>query len=225
MRPPKWKQWLSHLIELHIESASSDHNPHLYVSLNKGRYQLCTANAIYSFEDQYSNYRKAFARLDLDRLPGQEVLILGFGLGSIPFMLEKIFDRELFYTAVEVDEAVIELASKYALPEIDASIQMICADALLYVAQQAATFDMICMDVYLDDVVPDVFEQEAFLLGLKSMLNPGGILLFNRLAATPEDKSRSEQFYVQKFLPVFPLGAYIDVDGNYMLFNDGAWLG
>jgi spermidine synthase len=225
MRPPKWKQWLSHLIELHIESASSDHNPHLYVSLNKGRYQLCTANAIYSFEDRYSNYRKAFTRVDLDRLPGKEVLILGFGLGSIPIMLEKIFDRDLHYTAVEIDEAVIDLASKYALPEIDSSVELICTDALIYVAQQPARFDMICVDIFLDDVVPDVFEQEAFLLGLKNMLNPDGLLLYNRLAATEEDKSKSEEFYVQNFLPVFPLGAYIDVGGNYMLLNDGEWLG
>ena len=225
MRPPKWKRWLSYLTELHIESTSSKYNPHLYVSLSKGRYQLCTANAIYSYEDYYDNYRKAFTRVDLDQLPGKEVLILGFGLGSIPFMLEKLFEYELHYTAVEVDEAVIGLASKYALPEIDASIELICTDALIYVAQQPATFDMICMDVYLDDVVPDAFEQEEFLSGLKNMLNPNGLLLFNRLAATQEDKDKSKQFYVQRFLPVFPLGAYIDVGGNYMLFNDGAWLG
>ena len=51
MRPPRWKQWLSYLFEMHIESAASEYNPHLYVSMKQGRYQLCTANAIYSYED------------------------------------------------------------------------------------------------------------------------------------------------------------------------------
>lgn len=224
MRPPRWKVWLSYFMEQHIESASSDHNPHLYVSLANGRYQLCTANAIYSFEDRYDNYRKAFTRIDLEQLAGKEVLLLGLGLGSIPIMLEKIFDQELYYTAVEIDEAVIELASKYALPDIMSPVELICTDALAYVSQQPATFDLICMDVFLDDVVPESFEKNLFLEDLKSMLNPKGLLLFNRLAATAKDKKDSQQFFEESFLPVFPKGAYMDVGGNYILVNDGGWL-
>lgn len=211
-------------MELHIESTSSDYNPHLYVSLSRGRYQLCTANAIYSYEDQYDNFRKAFVKIDLDKLPGKEVLILGFGLGSIPILLEKIFDQDLYYTAVEIDEAVIELAGKYALPDIQSPIEMICADAAVYVDQEPATYDLICMDVFLDDVVPDVFEQEVFLTGLKNMLNPNGLLLFNRLAATKKDKQESRRFFEDHFLPVFPHGTYLEAGGNYILMNDAVWL-
>ncbi len=224
MRPPRWKHWLSYFMEQHVESISSEYNPHLYVSLSNGRYQLCTANAIYSFEDRYDNYRKAFSRVELKQLPGKEVLILGLGLGSIPIMLEKIFDQELYYTAVEIDEAVIELASKYALPEIMSPVELVCADALAYVAQHPANYDLICMDVFLDDIVPESFEKENFLEGLKVMLNPGGLLLFNRLAATAKDKMESKQFFEESFLKVFPAGAYLDVGGNYMLVNDGEWL-
>lgn len=224
MKPPRWKRWLSYFVEQHVESASSDHNPHLYVSLSNGRYQLCTANAVYSFEDRYDNYRKAFTRLDLDKLPGKEVLLLGLGLGSIPLMLEKIFDRELYYTAVEIDEAVIALASKYALPDLISPVELICADALVYTAQRPAIFDLICMDVFLDDIVPKAFEQTAFLENLKAMLHPQGLLLFNRLAATVKDKKDSKQYFEESFLKVFPEAAYLDVGGNYMLLNNGSWL-
>lgn len=224
MQQPWWKRWWSYFMELHIESTSSDYNPHLYVSLSRGRYQLCTANAIYSYEDQYDNFRKAFVKIDLDKLPGKEVLILGFGLGSIPILLEKIFDQDLYYTAVEIDEAVIELAGKYALPDIQSPIEMICADAAVYVDQEPATYDLICMDVFLDDVVPDVFEQEVFLTGLKNMLNPNGLLLFNRLAATKKDKQESRRFFEDHFLPVFPHGTYLEAGGNYILMNDAVWL-
>jgi spermidine synthase len=139
-------------------------------------------------------------------------------------MLEKIFDREFYYTAVEIDEAVIELASKYALPEIASPVELICADALAYVDQRPATFDLICMDVFLDDNVPESFEQQAFLQGLKGMLNPKGLLLYNRLAATEKDKKGSIAFFEDRFQVVFPEGAYLDVGGNYMLVNDGEWL-
>ena len=63
MKQPLWKRLLSHLFEIHIESTSSEYNPHLYVSLRKGRYQLSTANAIYSFEDLYYNFLMLLQKL------------------------------------------------------------------------------------------------------------------------------------------------------------------
>ena len=218
-KPPLWKKIISYLSELHIESAPSDINPHLYVSLNRGRYQLCTANAIYSYEDLYDNYSETFKKIAIDKRKIKNVLILGFGLGSIPFMLEKKFHKKYHYTAVEIDESVIYLASKYALPEIDSSIQMICADAFAFVMQCQAQFDLVCMDVFLDDIVPEEFEAEDFLQSLKSLIAKDGLLLFNRLANTPEDLKATQSFFKEKFQPVFPKGRYLEVRGNWMLLD------
>ncbi|MEL6987810.1 MAG: hypothetical protein AAGK97_08260, partial [Bacteroidota bacterium] len=85
---PKWKKYLSYFIELHIESAPGEINPHLYVSLKNGRLQLSTANAVYSHEELYLNFKQAFDKLKFEKLEGKNVLILGFGLGSIPIIIE-----------------------------------------------------------------------------------------------------------------------------------------
>ncbi|MEL7021873.1 MAG: hypothetical protein AAGK47_09700, partial [Bacteroidota bacterium] len=103
MNVPTWKKWLSYLTEIHIESAPSEINPHLYVSLRRGRYQLCTANAIYSYEDLYSNFYKAFEQVNLHKIKGDRVLILGYGMGSIPYILEKKMNYDFNYTAIEID--------------------------------------------------------------------------------------------------------------------------
>lgn len=219
MKAPTWKIWLSYLMELHVESVESEHNPHLYVSLKQGRYQLSTANAVYSFADLYANFARAFGLVDLDRLPGREVLVLGLGLGSIPYMLEKTFRRDYHYTAVELDEAVLYLASKYSLPQLQSGIEVRQADAIAYVNQESARYDLICMDVFLDDYIPEPFEEESFLQRLHDLLSPGGLLLYNRLAATTRDKRRSRRFFEQHFGAVFPEGALLDVGGNYMLLN------
>lgn len=216
---PFWKKILSYLFEFHIESAPSEINPHLYVSLNKGRYQLCTAHAIYSFEDLYDNFFEAFRIIDLDSFPIKNVLVLGLGLGSIPTMLEKNFKKKYNYTAVEIDESVIYLASKYALPQLESPVQTICTDAFAYVMQCEEQFDMVCMDVFLDDVVPENFEENLFLEKLKQLVNPEGILLFNRIALKPKDEEKTRQFYEKKFQPVFPNGSYLKVRGNWMLLN------
>ncbi|MEO1623779.1 MAG: methyltransferase domain-containing protein, partial [Bacteroidota bacterium] len=208
--------------ELHIESAPSPHNPHLYVSLRKGRYQLSTAHAIYSHEDLYDNFSGAFEQLQLDRLPGKEVLLLGFGLGSIPIILEKM-GHQFQYTAVEIDESVIYLASKYALPQISSPVQLICADAEVFVAQCARQFDLIAVDVFLDDLIPAPFEANGFLEQLRDLLSPGGLLLYNRLAYTPQDVDSARNFYQQSFVSVFPEGRYLDIRGNWVLLNDGRY--
>ena len=95
IKPPFWKKILSYFFEFHIESAPSEINPHLYVSLNRGRYQLSTANAIYSFEDLYDNFFDAFKKVNLDQYPIKNVLVLGLGLGSIPLMLEKNLKKKI----------------------------------------------------------------------------------------------------------------------------------
>ncbi|MFK7934965.1 MAG: spermidine synthase [Saprospiraceae bacterium] len=224
MNKKKKKKWLSYLTEIHIESAPSEINPHLYVSLRRGRYQLCTANAIYSYEDLYDNFVKAFERIQLDKIEGDRVLILGFGLGSIPLILENKFNRNFHYTAVELDESVLYLANKYTVPKLDAAIDFVQADALAFVEQCQEKFDVICMDVFLDDVIPTQFHQNAFLRRLQQLLTRNGLLLYNCLALTDADLNATEEFYYEHFVPNFPQGKYLDVDGNWILVNDRLFL-
>lgn len=214
---PRWKRWLSHFVEFHIESAPSEINPHLYVSLNRGRYQLCTANAVYSFGDLYDNFVKAFRKLQPGKLPIQEVLLLGFGLGSIPLILEKKFHCRFRYTGIEADETVIWLAGKYTLPDIKSPVELYCADAYSFVISAESQFDLICMDVFLDDRIPDDFAQPDFLEALRELLHPGGVLLYNLLSATHEDRAASEIFWRNTFLRVFPQGERWDFNGNWIL--------
>ena len=213
-----WRRFLSYFGEIHIESSPSEHNPHLYVSLRRGRYQLCTAHAVYSYEDRYDNFVKAFKKLKLEKRNIENVLVLGFGLGSIPIILEKQ-GHDYHITAVEIDEEVLYLANKYALSEIKSNIEIICADAHAFVMQSQEKYDMICMDIFLDDTVPPIFEEEGFLQKIKEMLSKDGVLLYNRLAANKEDIEKTKAFYENNFLPVFEKGKYFDVGGNWMLIN------
>ena len=221
MKIPGWKKCLSYLMEWHIESAPSPVNPHLYVSLSRGRFQLSTARAIYSYGDLYDNFARTFRKLDLEDLPVDRVLLLGLGLGSVPYMLEKTFGQNYHYTAVEIDEAVIYLAHKYVLSDLQSPIEVVCADALAFVAQCEDTFDLIAMDIFLDDIIPSDFESEAFLKELSRLLTPRGILLYNRLSRTTEDLSKTRAFYQGTFRRVFPAATYLDVNGNWMLLNRG----
>jgi len=219
-RPPPCKRYLSYLSELHIESAPSKDNPHLSVSLIRGRYQLSTANAVYSYEDLYDNFFDAFRRTAFHRLPGRRALLLGLGLGSIPLMLEQHFQRQFQYTAVEIDESVIYLAQKYVLSRLSAPMELIAADAFAFVQQCQERFDLIAMDVFLDDIIPDHFKTVDFLQQLADLLEPNGLLLYNCLAYTPKDIAQAQQFYESTFQTVFKSGTYLPLRVNWMFFSD-----
>lgn len=219
MSIPVWKKALSYFYPVRVECASSTHNPKLEIYLKQGRYQLCTPNAVYSYGDLYDNFTRTFDAMELDVLDVRKVLVLGFGLGSVTTILEKIFEKNYEYTAVEIDQKIIDLANKYVLPDIMSNIRIICDDALHFVRNCADKFDMIAVDLFIDDKVPAVFERQEFLLGIRNLLNDEGVLVYNRLALDKKDLAETREFYKEQFSAVFPECTYLDVDGNWMLLN------
>lgn len=219
MKQPAWKKFSSYFVDIQLETGSSDLNPYLELCLRKGRYCLTTPNAIYSYADLYDNFTRTFRKINLDTVRINDVLILGFGLGSIPFMLEKVFRKNYRYVGVERDEVVAFWASQYVLPELKSPVELQMADAWMFVETCSETFDLIVMDIFVDDVIPEEFEELEFLEGLKALLNPDGLLLYNRLAAQPEDRRLTNDFFENTFKKVFPRATYLDVMGNWMLKN------
>ena len=219
MKPNLLQKLLSFITDVPLEQAVSEYNDLLQVVLNRGRMQLLTKNAIYSYGDLYSNYYRAFQRLTLNELDIENVLILGFGLGSIPYMLEKKFKKNYHYTGVEIDETVIYLANKYVTQYLESSIEMFCCDAYGFTIQSTETYDIVCVDVFIDDKIPSKFESEDFLFYLKKILRGKGVLLYNCLYLTEEDKKRTNHFFENIFLKMFPKGGYIDVKGNWIITN------
>ena len=219
MKPSLLQKLLSYVSDVPLEQAGSDYSEKLEVVLSRGRMQLLTENAIYSYGDLYSNYQRAFKALRLERFDIQNVLILGFGLGSIPYMLEKHFKKDYDYMGVEIDKTVVYLADKYVTQYLKSPIEMTCEDAFGYTIQCQEEFDIVCVDLFIDDVVPSKFESEDFLFYLKKILGDKGILMYNRLYLTRKDKEATDHFYKNAFLKIFPNGGYLDVKGNWILSN------
>jgi SAM-dependent methyltransferase len=222
MKPGVLQKLLSYVKDVHIESLESYYNESLQVLLSKGRYQLCTPNAIYSYADKYDNFRDSFARLDLTNV--DNVLILGFGMGSIPYMLEKIFNKNYTYTGVEIDASIIFLASKYVLDELKSEVSIVEADAWSYICQSSTKYDLVCIDIFVDDKIPDVFLTEEFLENVKENLSTKGILLFNHLAFHKKDIIAANQYFNDVFINAFPNGQIIALKTNYVMLNDKSML-
>ncbi|MBB4080466.1 SAM-dependent methyltransferase [Lewinella aquimaris] len=219
------RYWLSYLWEQRLETTASVYNDYLEVCVVHGRLQLVAEDAIYSFGDYYLNFRKLFEIFDFERLPERaSVLVLGLGLGSIPELLEKYIGLEYSYVAVEIDAAIIELASKYSLPALDSPIEVVEADAFAFLQLDERRFDLICVDVFQNANVPDHLNGTTFIELCQERLLPGGALVYNRLASSIPDRNAARSYFEDVFAPAFPAPKLHDTGGNYLLLNDGSFL-
>lgn len=213
---PVWKRWLSYFQELHLESYPSDINPHLYVCLNRGRLQLCAKSAIYSFEDLYDNFHKTFSRIALPP-DGSSVLVLGLGLGSVIEMLERNFKKSYHFTAVEIDDHVIQLADKYVLRHLQSPIQTICTDAYVFCESASEKYDLILVDVFINDLIPTKFSTSLFTGYLKDLLHPSGQIIINRLYQSDKDRDAFNDFYQGPVAEQFAEKDFFQIKGNRMI--------
>jgi spermidine synthase len=220
--PNKFQLLCSYLYEVVLEKTSSAYNPYLEVVLSQGRLRLNTQNITYSYEDLYANFYTVFQQLDVQKMQLNHVLILGFGLGSIPFMLQRHFEQyNAQYTGVEIDEVIIQLAKKYLPPDVLQNVTLHNADAYQWV-QNAQTpaqgYDLLAIDLFIDQDTPPIFYSPAFLQASKALLNRNkGILVYNMLADTPDKKQSAQDFYHSAFKATFDNAFCINTTANLML--------
>lgn len=215
------KKWLSYLYDINLESLNSALSGEIKVILSKGRLQLVANNAIYSFADLYYNFRKVFESIDFKKQSIQKVLTLGMGLGSIPYMLEKVFKVRALHVCVEIDADIIYLFSKYVASSIKSKIEIYNVDALdFFDRHNDKNYNLICIDIFIDDKIPSPFLEKIFLERVKCYLSKDGILIFNHLGGNTTSNTAAITYFEKIFKNVFPAGCYNVQSQNVMLISD-----
>lgn len=220
MEPPLWKRALSHIIEIPLGRYSSEYSPDLKLSLYKGRYMLSVNQVIYSFEDLYTSFQQALELVKPEQRGIENVLVLGYGLGSISSILYKLHHITPQVTGVDIDPVVLDLAAKYNHLPSEMEVKYIKADAEEYLHGDTRKYDLICIDLFIDDKVPDQYRSAAFLDAIDEHLTDNGMLLFNWLASNFQQKQDANKYFYDHFIKRFPLGRYVSTGGNWVLIYD-----
>ncbi|MBK7608405.1 MAG: hypothetical protein IPK94_15305 [Saprospiraceae bacterium] len=214
----------SYFSEVLLETVSSDFSTSLSVCMTHGRYQLYTDKVVYSYEDLYKNFKITADKIDWKAFRPKNILVLGLGLGSVIQIIEKKNKQPLFFTAVDIDEAVLYLVQKYTASKFRSPIEYIHADAQIFIAQNNVKYDLILFDIFIDDLVPPKFETLVITKKLASALAPNGLLLYNRIAIEPEHIMRNMDYFDRVFNKVFPQAEFVNVKYNWVLVSDGSRL-
>lgn len=193
--PENMNEWLhlagSYIWGHRLATYQSKVSGKLEVWMVNGKLVLNSAHANQSYDSLHSVFKHVFTQIRLEHQPIRNVLLLGLGVGSVPAIIEDELVMNCKITAVEKDPLMIELGHKHFDLQHFKHLHIINEDALVYVNRCKQQFEMIIIDLFVDNHVPEPFTGEQFLSSLADLLNMDGILLFNMIVQTP---SQLEQF-------------------------------
>jgi spermidine synthase len=155
----------------------SQYNGVLEVTWSNARKILDSKNANYSYGSLQRILERSLTGVDLSIV--KSVLLLGMGGGSIISSLRKKFAYRDAITAVEIDPVVIEVAKDEFGIFPGNGLTIIQNDALLFVEKTNERFDLIIVDLFIDDKVPNQFYSAEFCRNITRICSAGGQIIFN----------------------------------------------
>jgi len=109
----------------------------------------------------------------------ERVLQLGLGAAALTKFCHRHL-RQSRIVAVDIDPAVIRVARQwFALPQDDARMRVLRADAGAYVRRVSASTDWLQVDLYDAQARGPVFDDVAFYRACRGALRDGGVGAFN----------------------------------------------
>jgi len=166
----------------------------LEVNQRDGRLVLDSLHVNYSFGNLHRVFQHTFQVEKLDVSQLKEVLILGFGAGSVAHILQKELGCTANITGVEIDQEVIVLAHQYFDLQKIVHLEIKLADAFEFVKTAKPIYDLIVVDLFVDQLIPEKFDTPEFMEHVCRILVSGGTLFFNRMTYSHRDKQRTRQF-------------------------------
>lgn len=159
----------------------------LDVVYENGRKVLHASTVNYSFGALHDVFRAAIHRAQINHTQQSQVLILGFGAGSIAHILRYELKLGAAITGVDADEVVLQLAREEFAADSIEQLQLVCAPAEVYVQHNHDRYSLICVDVFVEGNVPQVCRTPEFIANLHSLLNDKGKLIFNFMRYLPNE--------------------------------------
>lgn len=188
----------SFIFPITLEKRTGKLNPYLEVVYSQGKLKLNSRTVNYSDDKTHDVFRKTFIKFNIREQDIKNVLILGFGTGSIANIFTSEYNMNCRIVGVEADETVIELGKKYFGLSAIKNLILHCEDAYNFVLTCEEKYDLIAMDAFIDKYVPRKFHEEKFIKSLVGLLNEKCILFFNYISF--DDKTERGLNHIFKLL-------------------------
>ena len=213
------KRLLSFIFPIKIYQKKSVYSKNLEVSWNNGYLVLDSENTNYSFGSLQRVLKKGLKYIGYERIQNfNSILVLGVAGGSVIETLKKEVKFEGKITGVEIDEIVIELATKYFGLKKYNNVSIVNDDAFEFVLKTKEKYDLIIIDIFQDTTMPNFLFEDFFINRINFLLNVNGFILFNTMILNKNDTERNFD-YRNKFDSNYSIRLYPKIEVHNELFT------
>lgn len=213
------KRLLSFIFPIKIYQKKSVYSKNLEVSWNNGYLVLDSENTNYSFGSLQRVLKNGLKYIGYERIQNfNSILVLGVAGGSVIETLKKEVKFEGKITGVEIDEIVIELASKYFGLRNYKNISIVNDDAFEFVLKTKEKYDLIIIDIFQDTIMPNFLFEDFFINRINFLLNVNSFILFNTMILDYKDRRRNV-IYKSKFDSNYSVRLYPKIEVHNELFT------
>ena len=217
IQPTLLQRVRSFLYPISLYKTKGDKTDYLEVLLYQNQFQLASKSALYSDGIRYMPFRVGLQQLNKNQLShSQKVLILGSGIGSVLQILQKGYDNQAHFVLVDIDRVILDLAIQLHPPTPPATADYIHQDVVDFMNSTTEQFDLICIDVFIEQTVPEFICSKDFFLKLKQKLHPKGAWIMNYIV---HDEQKASQF-VNEIKPIFPDLKIFQKKLNTIIYKD-----
>jgi spermidine synthase len=189
---PFYLKLASYFYPITIEKSNEPY--YLELVLSKNKLILNSNNANQSNEGLKQAFHQAFHQLGVYKKTYKNILVLGFGLGSVVELLQAKNCTENI-TAYENNPQVLTWLDKY----YDLENIQLHTDSAENLAHLESNYDLILVDLFLDNQCPEFLNNLAYWTQLKTHLSPSGMLIWNTLIPTqPKANFSMEEVFERK---------------------------
>jgi len=195
------------------KKVDTEMNGKLEITWTNGRKILDGENANYSYGSLQRILKYGLTKVEIDS--ESEILLLGFGAGSVIQTLRNKFDFQGKITAIEIDEAVIKIAEEEFQMSNSDDLNVISADAFHFVEHCQNQYGIIIIDLFIDADVPAEYYSFKFWELLIPLVDNEGYVIFNAGINVPEDNKMDEIMY--EFRAELDFTKYEKIEGTNTL--------
>ncbi|MGC4062148.1 MAG: fused MFS/spermidine synthase [Aquabacterium sp.] len=133
------------------------------------------------------DYTRAMMGFLLFNAAPASILMIGLGGGSMLKYLHKHLP-ESDLTAVEIDQGVIDMRHDFHIPPDSERLRIVCADGAAFVRKPPKVYDVILVDGFNGQGLPDALCSRGFYQHCRAALAPDGLLVANVQADTQQTR-------------------------------------
>lgn len=187
---------LSYLFPQNILKQKSALNGLLEVNLVNGKKILDSSHSNYSFGSLQKILKRGIQEIPLIT-ESKNILILGMGAGSVVETLRNDFNSNAQIDLVDFDPVIIEIAKQHFNLHLNKNVNLIEADAYQYLKECKQLYDLIIVDLFIDNSIPEKFVGPDFVQYLNKQLAKKGSIVYNTMRQTlsPEKRQRLQESF------------------------------